>query len=128
MRWIEGRARLDSVGGNRQQRSVVMAPGDEVAATRDGIAIAHKPEKQLNNELSWRHGVLVFDDTSLVEVAREFNRYNDLKIVIGDDAAKRLKISGTMPSNDTDELIRMAQNFFGLHLERRRNEIVLSRR
>lgn len=122
----EGRAQIDSAFQNHQQRTAILRPGDEAIATANTISITRKTQKRIANDLSWRHGVLVFNDMTLNEVAREFNRYNDAKIVISDEAAGRLKISGTMPSNDIEELVRMSQNFFGLHAQRRRGEIVIS--
>jgi len=122
----EGRAQIESGSQGRQQHTAILRPGDEAIATANAISIEHRTQKRIANELSWRHGVLVFNDMTLSDVAREFNRYNAEKIIISGEAAGKLKISGTMPSNDIEELIRMAQNFFGLRAQRRQGQIVIS--
>ncbi|HSZ73536.1 MAG TPA: hypothetical protein VK779_01860, partial [Rhizomicrobium sp.] len=81
----------------------------------------------LANDLAWRRGVLVFEDTTLADAAQEFNRYNSEKIVIADLHSARLKISGILKVNDLAEFMRMARNFFDLRADRRGNEIVISR-
>ena len=123
---VDGRARIDADDGAKTHSSV-LSPGDVAVATPTSMSVAKKPAQILANDLSWRRGMLVFDDTTLADAAQEFNRYNAEKIVIADPHAARMKISGVLMTNDLAEFLRMARNFFNLRADRRGSEIVVSR-
>ena len=103
-----------------------LKPGDEAVATARDLTITRKSDKQLESELGWQRGVLVFQRATLVDVAREYNRYNSRKIVIADSKAGARLITATLPTNDVASFARMARNFLGLHVEEREGEIVIS--
>ncbi len=124
---VEGRVRFAAVDGDKPQQSVVLTPGAAAIANNDGLAITHKATQALNNELGWRHGMLVFNNTTLQAAAAEFNRYNDRKIVVADSATARLTIDGTFPVNDAANFTNLAQAILGLHVEYQGNETVISR-
>jgi transmembrane sensor len=121
---VEGRARVDASGG---ARSVDLLPGDEVIATARQLTTVHKTSQDLSNQLGWRRGVIVFRHTTLAEAAAEFNRYNPNRIVIGSAEAAALKIDGTFPSDDPDSFAEIAQYILHLHVERRKESIVLTK-
>ncbi|HVT25204.1 MAG TPA: hypothetical protein VHD95_11290, partial [Rhizomicrobium sp.] len=60
------------------------------------------------------------------DAAAEFNRYGDRKLVVT-DTASRLTINGAFPTNGADDFAGVAHEIFGLHVDRRGNDIVLSR-
>ncbi len=55
---------------------------------------------------SWTQRQLIFESASLAEVAEEFNRYNERKLVIDPSALDTLHISGVFSSTDPASLIR----------------------
>jgi transmembrane sensor len=122
---LEGRVRFGSAGA--QARSQVLTQGYVAAATGNAMVVSKRSIQSLTNELSWRQGVLVFDEAALGEAAAEFNRYNSEHLVIADPEVARLVIDGTLPTNDIDGFARLAQTVLGLHVERHANEIVISR-
>jgi transmembrane sensor len=124
---LEGSARLASVRASGAARATILTPGDEAVATEHELSISRKPLEELQNELSWRRGVLVFHHTTLMDVAKEYNRYNRQKIVIADNVAGSRVINATLPATDVGAFARMAQNFLGLSVEYRDDEVVISR-
>jgi len=124
---IEGRARLESDNAQTSARAAILTPGDEAVATAHKLSITRKAPEELQSELAWQQGVLVFHRASLVDVANEFNRYNRRKIVIADSGAAARVISATLPANDVGAFARMAQNFLGLHVDESGSEVVISR-
>ncbi len=120
---VEGRARVES--DIRQDQSATLVPGDVALATSTSLAVTKKPARQLRDELTWRKGILVFDDTTLAEAAAEFNRYNTVKVVIADPNAAQLKINGAIHANDGAEFARLAKNLFGLRAGQVGNEIII---
>lgn len=125
---IEGSARLESNDGSGNEgKASILMPGDEAVATARDISITRKSVHQLDTELGWQRGVLIFQHATLVDVAKEYNRYNDRKIVIADAKTGARVISVTLPTNDVAGFARMARNFLGLQVQERNSEIVISR-
>lgn len=120
---IEGSARLEAMD---VAKSAVLLPGDEALATARGLSVTRKSSNEMERELGWQRGVLVFQRTTLVEVANEYNRYNHRKIVIGDAKAGARVITATLPTHDVEGFARMARNFLGLSVSERGTEIVIS--
>jgi len=95
--------------------------------TANSAVIHRKPLQKLANELSWRHGLLAFDNARLADVVTEFNRYNDGKIVIASTAIDNLIVGGTFPITNVKAFTDLVQDVLGLHVEKRGNETVISR-
>lgn len=122
---MEGSARFESTIA--RTKPAILEPGDIAYATADTVSVTKAPEHTLANALGWRHGVIIFDRTTLAEAVSEMNRYNVKQIVILDPAVARLTIHGRFPSNDTNAIVNVAQDIFGLRVEKRGKEILISR-
>lgn len=123
---IEGRAKFDAPGGKMRPSSLDLLPGDTVVVGNGSVSMTKKPLAALSTELSWRHGMVVFDHTKLGDVALEFNRYNQRKLVIRDQAAALRKIGGTFRVNDVERFVEVAQDALRLHVVRHDDEIVIT--
>lgn len=122
---LKGRAQIGSEGANA--RVALLAPGDEALATPTSIAIVKKSRQELLDELAWQRGMLVFRNTRLADAVREFNRYNQIKLVIADPAIAGMKIGGEFRTNNIDDFLGLAQTVLRLRVQRERNDILLSR-
>ncbi len=121
---VQGRVRFDA---GETKQTAMLTPGDVVTASGNTVSESKKSQSALFNELGWRRGVLVFDNTTLAGAVEEFNRYNAQKIVITDPAAARLAMVGTFPIHDVTAFTDAAQDVFKLHVENRGSQIVISR-
>lgn len=124
---LEGSARVDGIGPRSDTASATLTPGDVAIATAETLAITKKPERQLNNDLAWRHGLLVFSNTTLGDVVAELNRYNATKLTVADGETAKIGIGGTFPANNSAAFVRVAHELLGLRVARRGNELVISR-
>ncbi len=124
---FNGRVEIGAAADIPSSSIVVLKPGDVLTATARTLSVAHSAKADLANLSSWRRGVLVFDHTALSKVADEYNRYNQQKIVIADEASSRLKMSGTMPTNNLAEFKSIARKVFNLQVRSYGNEIAISR-
>lgn len=124
---LEGSARLTSGDDKHRARATILKPGEVAVATARGFSVTRKSLGELNSDLSWQHGMLVFHRATLLEVANEYNRYNEQKIVITDAVTGARVINATLPATDVGAFARMAQNFLGLSVEYRNDEVVISR-
>lgn len=124
---VEGRASIASDQPGVQGHSAVLMPGDVAIATADSISIEQKTKPDVTRELSWRHGLLIFDGATLESVAEELNRYSKEKLVISGSDAKRLTIDASVPTSDVRAFTRVAKDVFGLRVRDTGHEIVISR-
>jgi len=124
---LQGRARLETADASVQEHSAVLMPGDVLVATPTSLSVTRHSEHRLVEALGWRHGVLVFDQTTLADAADEFNRYNRIKLIVADDAAGRRTIGATFPVHDVELFAHVAQQVLGLQVEHRNGDIVISR-
>ena len=123
----QGRVRLEATNESHAFAPVELIKGEVVVANDKQIVVKTKTPKKLADELGWRHGVLVFDHTSLADAAREFNRYNEGKLIIEDPQVAQLTIDGTFRSNNVGLFARAAKDLLGLRIEVRGADTVIAR-
>lgn len=122
---VQGRARLEAAGASVQHHATDLTPGEIAIATANSISVTRIPPRQITNALAWRIGKLAFTHVTLAEAASEFNRYNQTKLVI-DPKVADLQVSGTFDAGSVGTFANMARFAFGLRVEKRHHEIVVS--
>ena len=120
---LNGKAALSTEGAP----IAMLAPGDDAIATSASMSVTRKTRQQLADELAWRRGALVFRSSRLVDAVKEINRYNQTKIVIADPSISDLKFTGEIRSDGESDFLFLAQTMMGLHVDRRGEDILLSR-
>ena len=123
---MQGRVWFDSSGKRAAEQTALLTQGDEAIASANSLAVRKESDQKLARQLGWRQGTLVFDRVSLATAAREFNRYNSRKIVVADAQAANQMIGGTFPATNVDAFTSAVQLAFGMHVQNRGNEIVIS--
>ena len=128
---VDGRVWFDAANGhaanNDHAQSVLLAQGDTAVAAQGALSIVKKPAQQLLSELGWRHGVLIFKNIPLADAAAEFNRYNREQLVVADRSAGHMLIGATFRTSDVELFARVTRAVLGLRVEKRGQEIVISR-
>jgi transmembrane sensor len=122
---VEGRARVDVRG--EASHSATLSPGDRAVVTADDLSITKHALNKIQEQLSWRRGMIVFDSARLADAASDLNRYNEQKIVIAGPGVGALTLSATVPANNVGLFIRSVRTLFNLQVQNRGNEIVISR-
>jgi transmembrane sensor len=89
----EGRVKVEILGQRTDGAPVVTEGGHQLVTKGSESLLLSKPETEIANELSWRSGVLVFDQQTLAEAAEQFNRYNTRQIVV-EGSARKIRIGG----------------------------------
>lgn len=122
---LEGKVRVDPV---RQERAkpAVLTKGELAMARDEATLVAARSIEKVQNELSWREGMLVFDRSTLADAVVEFNRYNRKKIVVEGDGAADVRIGGSFEANNIDAFARLLKQAFGLAVEDRGDKIIIS--
>jgi transmembrane sensor len=124
---LAGRVRYEENGANNRHAVAVLNAGDLAVAAAGFVAITKRRASEFAGALAWRRGVLVFDNTTLADVATEFNRYNSTKLVIADRASARMQIAGTFRADNLDAFVQTVQRVLMLHVEKRGESIAISR-
>lgn len=122
----EGRVRVDEVGGGRTLRSTTITGGDIALTRGDATLVTAKSEQRVEDGLAWRDGMLSFDQERLSDVAAEFNRYNQQKLVVTDTAAGAIRIGGMFPAARPGDFVRLLRDAYGLKIEETPDAIRIS--
>ena len=79
---------------------------------------------QIEEQLSWRQGMLLFKGEPLQKVVDEVSRYTTLKIIIPERSARELKVGGLFKVGDTDSLFEALRDGFGIHVKEVSSDVV----
>jgi len=117
----EGNNPPNQGSGTALPAAIVLAAGEQITVTPK--AARRTPHPNVAGATAWTQRQLVFDSASLSEVAGEFNRYNERKLVIDASALGTLHISGVFSSTDPASLIRFLRDRPGLRVTETATEI-----
>lgn len=134
----EGRVRLGDTPGSpetaRPRLAVTeIAAGEKatfVRQSREAVApvpavVAPVSAAAARQALAWQERRLDFDDVPFGEMIAEINRYSREKLVVGDPQLRAERFGGSFPTGDTDTVLRMLEENFGVVAERRGDTTVL---
>ena len=122
----EGRVKVETQPGIAGPAPVTADAGHVVIAQGMEALVFAKPGDEVARDLSWRDGMLTFDQQPLTEVAKEFNRYNARHIEV-EGKARRIRIGGSFKADNVDAFVVLLQQGFGLSVKNQGDRIVVSR-
>jgi transmembrane sensor len=114
---VKGRVRVEDTTRGESRATITVAPGDVAIGLGPSTMVISKPVAAVEEKLSWRDGRLVFDGTSLAEVADDFNRYNRQQLLISDPSVAAIRISGTFKASNMEAFVRLLKQAYGLKVE-----------
>jgi len=103
----------------------LLSAGEQVTVGPN--AVHRTPHPNIPGATAWTQRKFVFDATPLSEVAEEFNRYNQRRLVIRDPGLRDFQIDGVFSSSGPS-LIRFLQERPEMHVSETDQEIVVTRR
>jgi transmembrane sensor len=114
---VKGRVRVEDMTPGESRATITAAPGDVAIGLGSSTMVMSKPVAAVEDKLAWRDGRLVFDGTSLTEVADDFNRYNRQQLLISDPSVAAIRISGTFKALNVEAFVRLLKEAYGLKVE-----------
>lgn len=87
----------------RHDNLILLGAGEQVTITPRSVSRPMAADPTLAT--AWTHHELVFDGAPLSEVAEEFNRYNERRLVVQDHTLSGFRVSGVFSSADPAGLI-----------------------
>lgn len=128
----EGRVRIEddseTAARSNDTAPYMLAAGNVARATDAGVLVEEHTVADVETQLSWRTGHLIFRNTPLGEAIAEFNRYNTRQIVIDDPDVAGLRVSGKFRSTQFEAFVRLLEAGFPVSAERVDDRIVLTHR
>lgn len=120
----EGKVRIEVLNGGGKS---VLAEAGHVLVTKGlETLIITKPDTDIANDLSWRDGLLIFNQQTLAEAAEQFNRYNHRQILV-EGPARKIRIGGSFKAGNLDVFVLLLHRGFGLSVNEKGDTIVVSR-
>jgi transmembrane sensor len=114
---VQGRVRVEDSTPGASSASITVTPGDVAIGLGSSTMVVSKPVAAVEDKLTWRDGRLVFDGTTLAEVADDFNRYNRQQLLISDPSVAAIRISGTFKASNVEAFVRLLKEAYGLKVE-----------
>ena len=111
---VEGRVEVDDVKPVAAVSPVIITRGDMVVTEGASVHVVANSVEHVGEELSWRHGMLTFDQLTLAEAASKFNRYNKKKLIITDPVVGSVRIGGSFEANNVQAFAHLLHEGFGL--------------
>lgn len=107
---------------SEEEKHVVMKPG-ELVAFKDEPSDYIK--KEVNTEVysSWKDNKLVLDNTSLREILRRIEEDYGLEAKIADKDLLDQKVSGSMPADDIDNLLKNIAVTYEIKIVKNKNSL-----
>ncbi|GAA4402756.1 FecR family protein [Nibrella viscosa] len=120
-----GKVKLHYQDTDRQERQLVMKPGDWIAVDEQGALKrgSHKDAKQF---AAWREQRFEFDNTPLQEVITMLNETYGYTIKLADDKLATRTLTGTFRARTPEDLLEALAQLLDLRMERQNKTIVLS--
>lgn len=107
----------------------ILKPNEKMIVEYGNVVIEKVKEDVMVRQLSWREGVLIFEDDSLVYVINEISRYTDTKIILADTELEELRIGGLFKIGEIEALLNALEVSFDLQaIQQDENTIYLSLR
>ncbi|HEV7703857.1 MAG TPA: FecR domain-containing protein [Gemmatimonadaceae bacterium] len=122
----EGSVRLTAQGAE-ESTAPVLTRGD-LARVRDGGDVAVSHGVDMDQYMGWTSGRLTFVDVPLDEVLAQVGRWYDVRVVLGDSALKKQRMTMSVPTTSISALVEGIGLALDVRAQRRGDTIVLRAR
>ena len=100
---IEGKVAVESRSNHEERKQVAVAAGVRAEVADDVIETT--PVANPAAATAWQSGRLIFDGETLAEAVAEFNRYNEVQIVVEDAQLAAERVSGVFDAHQPQSLV-----------------------
>jgi transmembrane sensor len=126
---IEGRVAVEPLGAPdllpvEPIDAILLNPGQRLRFAANSPDSVDSPA--IDKVTAWRHGQLIFEDTSIREAAKEFNRYGKRRLTIDPSVSEKLRVGGVFRIGDPGSFAHAMANAYRLRVIERTDEIKLT--
>jgi transmembrane sensor len=91
---------------------------NEQLAVRSSGGVEPVREVDSARALAWAEGRLIFQNDSVAQAVREFNRYNRIQLAVSEPALAERRISGVFSASDPESFVAFLESAAGVHVRR----------
>jgi transmembrane sensor len=119
-------SRASSAAGDATSR-IYLDPGEQLVISSSSVPQINHVD--IERVTAWERGEIVFDNEPLESVIQRMNRYGPRHIIIGDEHAGSLRISGVFHEGDVDGFVSTIASYLSVRAsERPDGNVVLTSR
>lgn len=105
----------------------LMGAGEKAVISEHSFQQESLTNEQVQNDLAWQQGMLVFHGEPLAEALREISRYTQVDFILADEQVKQRRVAGYFKAGDIPGLLFALENNFNIVYQKSDdNKIVLS--
>jgi transmembrane sensor len=97
-------------------------------ALRPAVAVDKVTAEAMREELAWQGPRLIFSDTPLVQVVAEFNRRNQVQLVLADAELETMPVGGSFRAENVEAFVRLIAGGDDITVERPTPERIVLRK
>jgi transmembrane sensor len=105
--------------------SLTVAEGESIQLGNAGAEVHAVSAEDIDDQLSWREGNLIFRDETLESAMAEIGRYTTIEFVFVDESLKQEVIAGRFKAGDVEGLLAVLRENIGIAYERTEDGRVL---
>jgi|GEM_PF-130362 len=98
--------------------------GHLVTLTKNAETVGKIEETQLEKQLAWQDGRLLFSGETMIQVIREINRYSNRHFVFKDEATKNVRVGGYFHTGNIDEMLDVLQEGFDINVSKSHTGVI----
>ena len=121
---LQGHVQVDSTSGPPTRRDVLLSAGQAVTHTPDA-GFGFITAANFTRIAFWEAHRIEFDDATLRDAVRDFNRYVTTKMVITDPVMDNVHVSGVFHIDDAPAFVKALDDTFGIRSEMRDGNYLL---
>jgi transmembrane sensor len=105
----------------------LMIAGQKALISQQSIQQLTLSNEEVQSDLAWQLGMLVFHGEPLAEVLQEISRYTSINFTLADDQVKQRRVAGYFKTGDIQGLLFALENNFNIVYSKSEDQtIVLS--
>jgi transmembrane sensor len=127
---IEGRVAIEPLAApdliplSAMDAITLLDPGQRLRFAANAPDAVDSPS--IDKVTAWQRGQLIFEDTSIREAAKEFNRYGKRRLTIDPSVSEKLRVGGVFRIGDPDSFAHAMANAYRLRIIERTDELKLT--
>ncbi|MGO1892201.1 MAG: FecR family protein, partial [Luteimonas sp.] len=102
---IEGHVLVSESSASAVEKAPPMALQEGQRLTTAALAPTRVESVNVDRAIAWQQGRLVFEDEPLSAVAARVSRYSRQQVVVADDGAAELRLSGVLDAGDVPSFL-----------------------
>lgn len=92
----------------------LMIAGQKAVISQTSIQPVILSNEQVQNDLAWQQGMLVFHGEPLAEALQEISRYTSINFTLADEQVKQRRVAGYFKAGDIQGLLFALENNFNI--------------